>query len=250
MDTADEPRDVMPSVETSDEATGDDAYARRMRLSGTQQQPASPPPPPPPTEAPAPPTADVPLPSAVPAPTISRAPVRYNLPSAPAGIPATEAELERALEQDAAAAAAEEEEAATAADGSAPRSNRPGQRGFAERLMAKYGWTKGTGLGATGSGIVNPLRVQVEKRKQRPDAEGGGFIGPGGKGKIIGGKRAKVEEGKFGAMSEVVVLFGMVDGLDLEREMVDGRLVEEIGEECTEKVCAVLVGMMFGRGFV
>jgi len=112
--------------------------------------------------------------------------------------------------------------------------------------MSKYGWTKGSGLGASGSGIVNPLRVQVEKQKKKPDAEGGGFVGPGGRGKIIGGKKKKGadggeegEGGKFGAMSEVVVLQGMVDGMDLDAELEcagDGGLMQEIGEECGEKV--------------
>lgn len=122
----------------------------------------------------------------------------------------------------------------------APRSNRPGQKGFAERLLAKYGWTKGSGLGANESGIAKPLQVKVEKQKKRPDSEGGGFVVPGGRGKIIGGKRKGDEdEGKFGAMSEVVVLYGMVDGMDLEAELEggqDGGLMQEIGDECAEKV--------------
>lgn len=107
--------------------------------------------------------------------------------------------------------------------------------------MSKYGWTKGSGLGAKESGIVNPLRVQLEKQKKKPDSEGGGFVGPGGKGKIIGGARkgGVSETGKFGAMSEVVVLLGMVDGMDLDVELEaggDGGLMQEIGEECGEKV--------------
>ena len=113
--------------------------------------------------------------------------------------------------------------------------------------MSKYGWSKGSGLGASGSGIVNPLRVQVEKQKKKADSEGGGFVGPGGRGKIIGGKKkggheAEAEEGKFGVMSEVVILRGMVDGMDLDAEMEgvgDGGLMQEIGEECGEKVSIV-----------
>ncbi len=162
--------------------------------------------------------------------------MRYNLPAAPSELPSSEAELEDALRTD----LREEEERSDAA----PRSLRPGQKGFAERLMSKYGWSKGSGLGASGSGIVNPLRVQVEKQKKKPDSEGGGFVGPGGRGKIIGGKKkggheAEAEEGKFGVMSEVVVLRGMVDGMDLDAEMEgvgDGGLMQEIGEECGEKV--------------
>lgn len=238
-------------VKVPDDHTGEDAYSRRMRLSGLnapanvpspppalgQAEVSTPPPPPPPAQeisdaqTPLPPPL---APSATPLPSISRAPVRYNLPSAPSDIPASEAELESALQAD----PGEEDGASSDA---APRSLRPGQKGFAERLMSKYGWSKGSGLGASGSGIVNPLRVQVEKQKKKPDSEGGGFVGPGGRGKIVGGRKKGVEseEGKFGAMSEVVILRGMVDGMDLDAEMEvagDGGLMQEIGEECGNKV--------------
>lgn len=176
---------------------------------------------------------------AKPGQSISRAPVRYNLPAPPPEIPASEAELESALQTD-----PDEEETTME---TSPRSLRPGQKGFAERLMSKYGWSKGSGLGASGSGIVNPLRVQVEKQKKKPDSEAGGFVGPGGRGKIIGGKKTggsgtQSQEGKFGSMSEVIVLRGMVDGMDLDAEMEasgDGGLMQEIGEECGEKVSLV-----------
>lgn len=186
------------------------------------------PPPPPP-----PPANDAPPPAAVAAPgAISRAPVRYNFPAAPSELPASEAELEKALEDD-----LDEDEEDTAEE--TARSRRPGQKGFAERLMSKYGWSKGTGLGADGSGIINPLRVQVEKRKKKSDAEGGGFREPGGRGKIVGGQRKEPEKdsevGKFGIMSEVIVLRGMVDGMDLDEEVGDGGLMQEIGDECSEK---------------
>lgn len=96
-------------------------------------------------------------------------------------------------------------------------------------------------MGANSSGIVNPLRVQVEKQKKKPDSEGGGFVGPGGMGKIVGGKKkggmaGGGEEGKFGPMSEVIVLKGMIDGMDLDEELASGDLMQEIGEECGEKV--------------
>lgn len=175
-------------------------------------------------------------PETTPAGVISRAPVRYNLPPPPSDLP-TEAELEKALAEE-----PEDDEQNLANPESAPRSLRPGQKGFAERLMSKYGWSKGSGLGADGSGIVNPLRVLVEKRRKKPDSEGGGFADPKGIGKIIGGKRKDTSNdgdvGKFGAMSEVIVLRGMVDGMNLDEEVEgsgDGGLMQEIGDECSEK---------------
>ncbi|KAI9796899.1 MAG: hypothetical protein M1835_002740 [Candelina submexicana] len=219
--------------------TGEDAYARRMHLSQIQQGSSSDGLPPTPVSFP---ETNQSLQNPVGAPTppdsaptsISRAPVRYNLPSAPTDLPASEAELQNTIRQ--------EESDDELVEDEAPRSLRPGQKGFAERLMSKYGWTKGSGLGASESGIVNPLRVQVEKQKKKPDSEGGGFVGPGGRGKIIGGKRKAVgagaQEGKFGPMSEVVLLRGMVDGMDLDQELKgegDGGLMQEIGEECGDK---------------
>jgi splicing factor 45 len=96
--------------------------------------------------------------------------------------------------------------------------------------MSKYGWTHGTGLGANETGIVNPLRVQVDKRRKKADADGGGWAEPGGKGKIIGSK-AKEEASKFGSMSDVIVLQNMLENMpDLQT-----GLGQEIGEECGEK---------------
>ncbi|KAL8937731.1 MAG: hypothetical protein Q9216_004280 [Gyalolechia sp. 2 TL-2023] len=178
-------------------------------------------------------------------PNISRAPVRYNFPNPPPDIPNSEAELVNALqEEDAKSEALDVNEA--------PRTSRPGQKGFAERLMSKYGWTKGSGLGASGTGIVNPLRVQVEKQKKKPDSEGGGYVGPGGRGRIIGSKKAgastSTEGSKFGVMSEVIVLGGMLNGLNLDAEMEqakDGGLLQEIGDECGEKAVNALQGRIF-----
>lgn len=203
------------------DTTGEDAYVRRLEQS--QSQPPVLPPPRP---------LDAFQPSSA---TISRAPVRYALPPPPEDIPASEAELEEMFTN--------EQQAAPEDNEDAPRSTRPGQKGFAERQLAKYGWTKGSGLGATGSGIVNPLQVKVEKRKKRPDSEGGGFVTPGGRGKIIGGKKKTEDTGKFGPMSPVVILRGMLDGMDLDEELhrEGGGLMQEIGEECNEKVCLSLM---------
>jgi splicing factor 45 len=228
-----------PPPSIPDEPSGEDAFARRARMS--QQQTDQPPPPPPPTEEPPPaPPSSRPLDAFQPtSATISRAPVRYTLPPPPEDIPASEAELEQVLAQEQPTETENENESGE----DAARSLRPGQKGFAERLLSKYGWTKGSGLGATGSGIVKPLQVKAEKRKKRPDSEGGGFVTPAGRGTIIGGKKKGGNDtGKFGPMSEVIILKGMLDGMDLESELhaaEGGGLMQEIGEECNEKYGSV-----------
>lgn len=122
-------------------------------------------------------------------------------------------------------------------------------------MLSKWGWNKGSGLGATGSGIVNPLQVKLEKRKKRPDSEGGGFVTPAGRGKIIGSnKKGEYDTSKFGPMSEVVKLLGMVDGMDLDVEMEGGQnggLMQEIGQECGDKVrffSSMDLGRLLTRG--
>ncbi|KAK5992383.1 Splicing factor 45 [Cladobotryum mycophilum] len=205
------------------EETADEAYARRLALSGQPPRPPSPsqsPPPPPP------PQSDVPPPPPSDSVTISRAPVRYVQPQEQ---PKNDDKIEdEGYSPPPTLGVGEDDEDAQ------PRSNRPGQMGFAQRLMSKYGWEKGTALGGSESGILNPLRVQVEKRRKRADADGGGWAEPGGKGKIIGGQR-KEEAGKFGTMSDVIVLQNMLENMpDLQVEIADG-LGQEIGEECGEK---------------
>ncbi|GJC98693.1 G-patch domain-containing protein [Colletotrichum higginsianum] len=209
------------AVQIPDDAAGEDAYTRRLALSGDV------PPPPPDANLP-------PLPPPTDAATISRAPVRYT-PSTEPQPAAEKGDSDRdspppAFGLGATPADADDEPPV-------PRSSRPGQAGFAQRLMSKYGWTKGSGLGADESGIVNPLRVQVEKRKKRSDAEGGGWAEPANRAKVLGGKRKDdAEGGKFGGpMSEVIVLQQMLDNMeDLRGEIANG-LGQEIGEECGEK---------------
>jgi splicing factor 45 len=160
---------------------------------------------------------------------ISAAPVRYDLSAPPIGLSGTEDDLPISTEFD---------QDETMQDGEdAPRSTRPGQKDFAARMMKKMGWEKGQGLGAEGTGITTALKVQVLKPKKKPDALGGGFAGPSGMGKIVGGKKKKGTEDNEVGMSTVVICRHMVDGLDLDFEMgPDGNLVDEIGQECGAKV--------------
>ncbi|KAI8946579.1 hypothetical protein F4801DRAFT_563901 [Xylaria longipes] len=218
-----------PRAPLPDDKSGDDAYARRLAISQGQA--------PPPPHSPMPPPPPPPEPDS----TISRAPVRYAPPQ--------QAQAQRGPdsmdvdEEDGSADYVPPELSSTAEDNeTALRTNRPGQKGFAARLMSKYGWSKGRGLGAEGSGILQPIRVQVEKRKKKSDAEGGGWAEPGSRGKIIGSKTGagtssstSESAGKFGAMSNVIVLRNMLDGMeDLQSEMENG-LGQEIGEECGDK---------------
>ncbi|KAI5927016.1 hypothetical protein F4810DRAFT_651887 [Camillea tinctor] len=227
------------AVPVPDDKTGDDAYARRLALSQGQGSAAPPPPPRSPTLSSVPPP---PPPAAEPdsTATISREPVRYTRPADPDAMDEDQDDDDKAYvppePSDQAQGEGEGEEAPK------QRSNLPGQKGFAARLMSKYGWSKGQGLGAESSGIVQPLRVQIEKRKKKSDAEGGGWAEPGGRGRIIGSKtgagnpssssESSVSGSKFGPISNVIVLRNMLEGMDdLQGEMENG-LGQEIGEEC------------------
>ena len=55
------------------------------------------------------------------------------------------------------------------------------------------------------------------------------------------GKAEEQEESKFGAMSEVVRLERMLKGMDLDEEMTrdEGGIMQEVGEECSEKYGSV-----------
>ena len=295
-DTYEQPPPFSPSAVPDDES-GEDAYMRRMRMSGMlPDQPAPPPPasanpsaptPPPsvmkpdadmeakraeaqakiaafkaklqkksdtspavvpatapesaavatsmlqtdiPVEQPPPPP---PPPEDESGPTISRAPVRYDVPPPPA---ATSAASDTVMTE------AGEAHSETSEAGQAGM-NRPTKKGFAERLMKKMGWEKGQGLGAQGEGITTALVGKADKRKKRGDAEGGGWAQPKNMGKIVGGKRRKLAEdetestqdARFGKMSEVIKLDGMLNGLDVQKEVEENNLMQEIGDEMGNK---------------
>ncbi|KAI0024189.1 hypothetical protein F4780DRAFT_650155 [Xylariomycetidae sp. FL0641] len=212
-----------PQASVPDDKTGDDAYARRLALSQGQ----APPPPPPQAASQQPPP---PPPPAEPdTSTIAREPVRYTQPEPPA--PDADA-----MDQDEYDYVPPEASSTAGDDEPQARSNRPGQKGFAARLMSKYGWEKGQGLGADSGGILQPLKVQIEKRKKRSDAEGGGWAEPGGKGRIIGSKTGAGGDSDRGTgLSNVIVLRGMLENLpDLQTEVESG-LGQEIGEECGDQ---------------
>ncbi|KAI6890929.1 hypothetical protein KC334_g14413 [Hortaea werneckii] len=183
---------------------------------------ASQPPPPPPVEEPEQPGV-----------VASKGAVRYNLPPPPPE--------DDSLEDPEPSTSPSQTAATDQPD--APRSKAPGQKGFAERLLKKYGWEKGKGLGAEGNeGIATAVVAKAEKRKKLPDQEGGGWAAPKNMGKLVGGKRRKLTEGEkaevegeegagAGELSEVVKLEGMCKGMDLDSEIQDNGLYDEIGKE-------------------
>ncbi|KAK7205810.1 hypothetical protein BZA70DRAFT_142910 [Myxozyma melibiosi] len=88
---------------------------------------------------------------------------------------------------------------------------------FARRLLSKYGWTPGTGLGASSTGITKALRFSADNKKA-------------GHGRIVDKNEKRDDEGRFGKMSKVVVLREVVDA-----DEADEELAGEIGTECDAK---------------
>ncbi|KAF3200284.1 hypothetical protein TWF106_011335 [Orbilia oligospora] len=226
----DQPSEPQPQHEPApmlDAATGDEVWMMRARMSQAASAPTGTisgvpqdrEPTPPPEESGDRPSVSPAIGSSnIHSVTISRAPVIYSLPPAPPDLNQDgDFDPSEAFEDD-----NEDIPSESAQDSDIPRSNRPGQKGFAERLMSKYGWTKGTGLGATSSGMVHALQVKANKGK---DSKGVGKI-------LDKNKKRGDDAGKFGKMSEVVVLHKMVDGLEGEDPAV---LMQEIGDECSEK---------------
>ncbi|KJX96449.1 hypothetical protein TI39_contig625g00015 [Zymoseptoria brevis] len=114
------------------------------------------------------------------------------------------------------------------------KSNKPGQVGFAERQLRKYGWEEGKGLGAGEDGMSTAILFKNSKQGKN---EG---IGSAKTVKIIPGKKsvatvaaekAAADQDRDADMSEVVKLEGMLDGLDVDYEISENDLLQEIGDE-------------------
>ena len=249
-----------PSTKAPEDSVDDDPFARRLAMSNDappepppqpmdtaeddeeEYEPTPPPPPPPP-----PPPKVEPEPPKAQAGMIKRAPVRYNIPEPPPDPPKEEHGLKKS---DGNASTPPSNESAPEAEQTlevdAPTStSRPGKKNFGARMLAKQGWKEGSGLGAQGTGIVTPLSMQMDKRKKKGGADGTGLKGLGGSGRIVGGKKSKEtrameaaekkEAEKVGELSEVVCLEGITDGLDLDAQLMDGSIMQKIGDECGEK---------------
>ncbi|KAH9816684.1 hypothetical protein DFH28DRAFT_890731 [Melampsora americana] len=117
-----------------------------------------------------------------------------------------------------------------------PGNKAPGQPDFARRLMDKYGWKEGQGLGASESGRTSILTVAAapvqsgKKNKHTPE------IGPGpvtaigkGRGVVIDeakAQRDREEKERYGEPTRVVYLTNVV-----AVDEVDDELSHEIAEE-------------------
>ncbi|KAL9081963.1 MAG: hypothetical protein Q9159_006860 [Coniocarpon cinnabarinum] len=187
-----------------------------------------------------------PPPAAIPG-SISRVPVHYNIPQPPPATAPGSISREAVRYEDVPATSDDRpmEDEPPNEEIPQPSTKRPGQKDFAKRMLAKMGWQEGSGLGAQGTGIATPLSVQLDKRLKKSSSEGGGFVGPPGKGRIVGGKLskegkaaeklAKEEAERLGELSEVLVLDNMLAGHDIETVLTELNFYQALGDECGEK---------------
>ncbi|KAF2707062.1 hypothetical protein K504DRAFT_483262 [Pleomassaria siparia CBS 279.74] len=224
--------------------TGDEAFARRARLSATPQavvaSPPPPPPPPPPPQSPEPaetaPPPPPPPPQAAPYdPTISAPPVTYNhtisappvtyshtISSAPVHYQLPE--VQRNVNDRPPVFDSHDE--------------RPAKKqkvvSFGARMLAKMGHVEGQGLGKNSDGITTHLEAVKRKGQNKVDENGDrDRIRSAHVFDIRGGLRtAKPEESKFGQPSRVIVTWGCCDGVDLaaDADRNDGGVRQEMGD--------------------
>lgn len=102
-----------------------------------------------------------------------------------------------------------------------------GKKNFASRLLKKYGWKPGQGLGSSSDGIVSALRITMNKK--RP-----------GSGKIIdkNAKSRKIQVLK--SASKVVVIKSMLTSVE---ELENEDVPSEVGA-----MCQINVGCMYILG--
>jgi splicing factor 45 len=115
-------------------------------------------------------------------------------------------------------------------------------------MMAKMGYVKGQGLGKNNDGVTTHLEVKMRKDQGgRPQARDDFDEDSGGRAiksqqvfDITGGLKATSDKdyGPFGEPSRVLVTWGCIDGVDLERdsERDDGGIRQEMGDAFNAKV--------------
>ncbi|KAG0140527.1 hypothetical protein CROQUDRAFT_718591 [Cronartium quercuum f. sp. fusiforme G11] len=136
-----------------------------------------------------------------------------------------------------------------------PVNKAPGQPDFARRLMDKYGWKEGQGLGASESGrttiltVSAPLAQTGKKGKQKQQQE---EIGPGvmpttaigkGRGVVIDeakAQRDREEKERYGEPTRVVYLTNVVAVEEIDDEL-SNEIAEEAGKHGIVERCFVRV---------
>ncbi|BGP14508.1 hypothetical protein JCM10213_003094 [Rhodosporidiobolus nylandii] len=158
-------------------------------------------------------------------------------PSAPVGVPVGELPTGGVGTGAASAAAAE-----------------PDHRPFAERLMSKYGWESGKGLGADESGMTSALSVQKGpvapsakkgKNKKKDDAPAPAQPqGMAARSVVVDASRAQRQEEQkqqMGGEASRVVLLQNLCGVDDLDDELPGEVAEEAGKFGVVDRCAVRV---------
>ncbi|CCA71067.1 hypothetical protein PIIN_05002 [Serendipita indica DSM 11827] len=263
-----EPMNISPARPVPLADTGEEAYLRRLQMS--RPRPPSPPaaqPPAKPTFAPA--TQSIPIPamaSPLQPPPVSAVSTAFAsndemdeeiTPVAPAPVQPAPTQLSQATieERKKTAAAVAARLKALSKLNAAPEPPNPvpppsepsgpqpkrDQAGFAARMMEKYGYVQGQGLGANADGIVEPIMLEranapkaTKKGEEGPKKSGAGGMGIGGSkmGRIVNAQaeeKIKADLLRYGESSRIVVLTNMVGPED-----VDDDLQGEIGDECSK----------------
>ncbi|GAA5831102.1 hypothetical protein JCM3766R1_006236 [Sporobolomyces carnicolor] len=145
---------------------------------------------------------------------------------------------------------------------SAPEPAEPDHRPFAERMMSKYGWTSGKGLGAAESGMTTALSVsrpssttpklsRAQKKKQKhfglevaEAPQGGAAVGMAARNNVVDSSRqgrAQEREKEMGGEPSRVVLLENICGADEVDDELPGEIAEEANKLGVVERCAVVV---------
>lgn len=131
--------------------------------------------------------------------------------------------------------------------------NRPDTRSFAERMMSKYGWEEGKGLGAGESGMTSALSVQrtaptgsssKKAKKKQEDSATQPTAGMASRSVVIDASREqRIEEQKaqMGGDASRVVLLTNLCGADEVDDDLPGEVAEEANKIGVVERCFVYV---------
>ncbi|KAJ5579105.1 hypothetical protein N7450_007972 [Penicillium hetheringtonii] len=243
-----------PPASVPDDASGEDAFARRARMvQNSSNKPPAPGysqsnPPPPPEEPPAPsPPGNAPPPHPTdtfqPASaTISRAPVRYTLPQHRLISQHPRQSLKKfspkKSPQKTRTTVMYKTKVTRMRRVPCARARRALQNDYSQNMVGP----RGLALVQMDQALQNLCRSKLRSARNGPIPKEEALLRLlDGVPSLVGKGRGGEDTGKFGPMSEVIILLGMLDGMDLDAELSGegGGLMQEIGEECSEKYGSV-----------